>query len=114
MPSHRSMVAAGMNEEQIAKSQGRVHCYVCGLPISGLAQRDTPRTQAEHAFDEQSGETLTLPPAPPDVELGVRHRDCEPSEWAAQSRKVWIAAGVRLEQDPNKAEFGTATGQEIL
>ena len=100
MPTKRSMLAAGMTEEQIAKEQGRVICYVCGRQVVGLGQRDFPRLQAE-TF-EKDGEEIVIAPPPPGTELGARHRDCEPSEHAIRSTKIWIAAGVAIWDEPEE------------
>ena len=86
MPTHRSLLAAGMTEDEIAIESGNKHqCYVCEKPVVGLAQKDEPRRQATQI------DGVTVPPAPPDLKLGVRHRDCKPSEHAESTKKVMLA-----------------------
>jgi len=95
MPTKRSMLASGMTEEQITQAQAKVLCYVCSKEVVGLAQRDTGFEQATAVKMPGGGETI-IPPTPPGVKLGTRHRGCAPSEYAVKSIKCWISGKVHI------------------
>ncbi len=75
MPTRNAMLIAGVDPDE--QPAARHPCYVCGEPMTGLAARDMPTPEA----------------ARKQVKLGDRHRDCEPSEDAGSSRKIFLGVG---------------------
>ena len=74
MPTRASLIAAGIDPSEL---QSKRVCYVCGEPVAGFCARDIPTAKA----------------ARKGVELGDRHRTCEPSEDAESSRKTYLGVG---------------------
>lgn len=81
MPTRKAMeIARAAGDVDAAfQDEGAVRhpCYVCGEALSGLSQRDTPTPEASRKM----------------VVLGDRHRKCEPSADAGESRKVYLGVG---------------------
>jgi len=81
MPTRRSLEAGGY--ETTGATPGTRICYVCQQPVGGLAQRDEPTPEAGRKG----------------VVLGDRHRDCEPSDDAGGSKKVYLVGTATVHAD---------------